>query len=559
MAVARGQDLDSTLLAIVGAACALAGARYGALGVLGRDRRIARFITHGIAPALVERIGPFPTGRGILGVLIDEATPLRLRDIADDPRSVGFPPHHPPMASFLGVPVMARGEVFGNLYLTEKEGAEEFSQEDERTLVMFAAQAGVAIEDARLRAEMGHQLEELRRAAEARAAVSQIAQSILRERDVERVLRLLAERAAELVDARIAGIGLPEEESRTVNYVACAGPGAAALSGRSFPIDGSPSGAVLVTGQPCRLDDAAAAAELFPALSERIVEQLLVVALPGPESPLGVLLTGDKAGGETFTGEDEELLSLLGALGAIALQNARAFRREQDRARELVRLERAEERRAAELEARRRAAAAQEEERRRIAQDLHDRIGGMLTGGALMLKELEKRVRRLDDPGGELAASIEELRLHFGTTMDDLRDVIGDLHPRVLEQQGLEAALQRLCGSVDRRADLPVYLTAEPGIESIGGELAMAAFRIAQEALTNCARHSQASRVRVSASAADTQFTLVVEDDGIGADGAVSDYGLDGMRQRAALVGGTLRLEQVVPNGTRVVFTAPLD
>ena len=506
-----------------------------------------------------ERIGPFPTGRGILGVLIDEAVPLRLQNIADDPRSVGFPAHHPPMASFLGVPVVARGEVFGNLYLTEKEGAEQFSEEDERTLVMFAAQAGVAIEDARLRAELRQQLDELRRAADARAAVSQIALSILRERDVERVLRLLAERAAELVDAGVAGIGLPDEESGEIHFVACVGPGAADLAGRSFPIDGSPSGAVLVTGQPCRLDDAAAAASLFPARGERVMDQMLIVPLPGAESPVGVLLTGDRAEGGVFTREDEELLSLLGALGAIALQNARAFRRERDRARDLVRLERAEERRAAELEARRRAATAQDEERRRIAQDLHDRIGGMLTGGALMLRQLEKRIRRLDDPGGEIAASIEELRLHFGATMDDLRDVIGDLHPRVLEQQGLEAALERLCGSIDRRADLPVYLTAEPGIGSVRGDLAMAAFRIAQEALTNCARHSQASRVRVSAGVGEAMFTLVVEDDGVGVDGSVPDYGLEGMRQRAAMVGGTLRLEPVVPTGTRVVFTAPLD
>src|SRR3954454_7911103 len=190
-------DLDTTLNAIVDAARGLTGARYGALGVLGPDRRIARFIVSGISQELIERLGPFPTGRGILGVLIDDERPVRLRDLGADPRSSGFPPHHPPMTSFLGVPVRARGKVFGNLYLTEAPSG-EFSEEDEKLLVLLATHAGIAVDHAQTFLEAQQQAEDARRAARARASIAGIAATILRERDIGEVMTALAGEARDL-------------------------------------------------------------------------------------------------------------------------------------------------------------------------------------------------------------------------------------------------------------------------------------------------------------------------------------------------------------------------
>src|SRR5262249_45833295 len=160
----------------------------------GPDRRIARFIVSGMTQEVVDRIGPFPTGRGILGVLIDEERPVRLRDLGADPRSTGFPPHHPAMTSFLGVPVRARGKVFGHLSLTEAPSG-EFSEEDEKLLVLLAAHAGIAVDHAQTFAEAQQQAEDARRAARARASIAGIATTILRERDVSQVMAALAAEA----------------------------------------------------------------------------------------------------------------------------------------------------------------------------------------------------------------------------------------------------------------------------------------------------------------------------------------------------------------------------
>ena len=202
LALSSELSLPVILQRIVDLAADLTGARYGALGVLGPDGTISEFITTGVSEAERAAIGHIPVGRGILGVLIEDASPLRLREIAEDPRSVGFPANHPPMRSFLGAPVSARGQVFGNLYLTEKHDAEAFTDEDERALVMLAGQAGVAIENARL-------YEEARDRARRLEAVREIATAILDGTDPDRVLGLVARHARELVGADLATLADP--------------------------------------------------------------------------------------------------------------------------------------------------------------------------------------------------------------------------------------------------------------------------------------------------------------------------------------------------------------
>src|SRR5919199_1806324 len=248
LALASELSLPVILQRIVDLAAALTGARYGALGVLGPDGAITEFITTGVTEAERAAIGHIPVGRGILGVLIEDATPLRLRDIAEDPRSVGFPPNHPPMRSFLGAPVSARGQVFGNLYLTEKQDAGAFTDQDERALVMLAGQAGVAIENARLYQDAHDRARRLE-------AVREIATAILAGTDPDQVLGLVARHARELVGADLATLAVPAGPGELA-VGAADGVHAAELAGTVFPVEGSVSGEVIRTGKTVVLADA---------------------------------------------------------------------------------------------------------------------------------------------------------------------------------------------------------------------------------------------------------------------------------------------------------------
>jgi signal transduction protein with GAF and PtsI domain len=225
IALSSELSLDALLQRIVETAAEITGARYAALGVIDRTgQALERFLTTGIDPETQAAIGDLPHGRGILGVLIRDAQPLRLADLSDDPRSVGFPPNHPAMRSFLGVPVMAGGAVFGNLYLTERaEG--EFTEEDEQIATLLAAQAGVAIQNARLYARMNEHAEALRRALGDLSSVSVINESILSGQPRERVLTVIAERAAESLGVRLVAVAIPDADGAGSTYVAAAGTG----------------------------------------------------------------------------------------------------------------------------------------------------------------------------------------------------------------------------------------------------------------------------------------------------------------------------------------------
>jgi hypothetical protein len=243
-------ELDSVLQRIIELATRLTDARYGALGVLGRDRRIVEFVTTGMDPHVRAGIGDLPIGRGILGALIDEARTLRIPDISQDPRSFGFPPNHPPMRSFLGAPVKARGRVFGNIYLTERRGAEEFTEEDERTIEILAAQAGVAVENARLHEESAMRERRLE-------AMGEVAAATLEGRPVGEVLSLLTLRALDLLHADVGNVVVPSlDRPDHLTVLVAEGKGADALRGAVFPFEGSISGEVVRTGRPLAIGDA---------------------------------------------------------------------------------------------------------------------------------------------------------------------------------------------------------------------------------------------------------------------------------------------------------------
>jgi len=249
LALAADLSLPATLQRIVELAAGLTGARYGALGVLGRDGVITELITTGISDRERAALAHIPHGRGVLGVLIDDARPLRLHDIAEDPRSVGMPPGHPPMRSFLGVPVMASGRVYGNLYLAEKEGGEDFDADDQRGLTLLAGQAGAAIEAAQLHEEVQDRAQRLE-------AVRAITTAILAGTDTPEVLALIVGHARALVGADLATLALPVDDERLA-VEAADGLLAAELLGTVFPAEGSVTGEVMRTGKAVVLADAA--------------------------------------------------------------------------------------------------------------------------------------------------------------------------------------------------------------------------------------------------------------------------------------------------------------
>jgi signal transduction histidine kinase len=549
--VAGSLDLNETLQHIVEAARGLTGAGYAALGVLGPDRRITRFLTSGLTPEQIERIGDYPTGRGILGAVISDEAPLRLRDLATDPRSVGFPPHHPPMTSFLGVPVRAHGRVFGNLYLTEAPSG-EFSARDEQLLVLLAAQAGVAIGNAQAYEHARVQAEEARRSARARASLSDVAATILRERDAMKVMERLASEARDLVSARLVGIGLPEGLGTTMRFPIAVGERAEELRGREAPVDGLISGSSLMAGLPVRLAEGEAeAGVLRPIVPSRTQ---LVVPVVADGEPVAVIVAIDSSRVGGFTQDDQELLESLADLGAIGFEAARAFQRERVRSEAIARLRQLESESEARREGLRRVVEMQEQERRRIAQDLHDTTAGALAAIRMSLKQLER------DIGAEHAGRVQDARNDIALAIDDLRDLIADLRPKVLDDFGLQPALERLCDTVARRGDVPVRFEAIGDASAVPPDVATAAYRIVQESLTNALRHASAHLITVTSRTDDERLVVTVEDDGVGVreTPGPSGYGLGGMQERAAMVSGGVRLERPAAGGTRVRFEVRL-
>jgi signal transduction histidine kinase len=513
--VGIGSDLDlrSTLRRIVEAACALVGARYGALGVIGPDRLLSDFITHGIDPETHAAIGDLPRGRGVLGLLITDPRPVRMPDITEHPRSYGFPPHHPPMHSFLGVPVRTRDQVFGNLYLAEKRGADQFGDDDEEIVVALAAAAGVAIDNARLFALAQRRERWL-------AAAAEITGVLLGPVHRTRALRLIARRAREVAGAPLVLVLLYDERnaSYTIEVADGADPRAAKLGGRRVPVDSD-------------------RAELFGGDKYGIIDNLRDAAeWPGPV-PDGPAIAAPLAGSDALHGvlivaqgdgtdDDAGLLSIFAGQASLALERARA-----QEERELL---------------------AVLEDRERIARDLHDVVIQRLFATGMQLQsvagqagrpELAKRINAavddLDATIRDIRRSIFELRAPLGATLrSELRDAVD----AATETLGFRPTLD-VTGPVD---------TAVP--DDIMPEL-MAVLR---EALSNAARHAQARAVRVSVRVAGREVILQVEDDGIGIDPSLARSGLVNMGERAHDLGGTFEVGPGPDGGTVMLWRVPI-
>ena len=529
VALSSELSLDALLQRIVDTAAELTEARYAALGVIDRSgQNLERFLTTGIDEETHAAIGDLPRGRGILGVLIHDAQPLRLADIADDPRSVGFPPHHPPMRTFLGVPVLLRGVAYGNLYLAEKAGGGEFTEEDQELTQVLAAQAAVAIENARLYESSTRWLRHLE-------SLNEIGNALASELELAPLLALVARRLRDLVAARIVLIALPEPDGR-LRIAAAEGEGADGLVGMELERHASKAGRILERRRSERIDSVLEDPEVDQQAARRLgIHTGLYIPLVARGHGIGVVVAHDKEGADPrFTDDDLRLAETLAARAAIAVDLSERVSRDTVR----------------------RVVDAQELERKRLARELHDETGQALTSILLGLKPLEQLASTEEE-----RAAVTSVRELVVSTLQDVRRLAVELRPTALDDFGLAAALERLAEGFREQTGIEVDIAAQLGDGRLPEEVETTLYRIVQEALTNVIKHAEASRVSILLTRANGAVIAVVEDDGGGFDPAATrdgGLGLLGMRERLALLGGTLRIEAGAHHGTTVAAEVPL-
>jgi len=520
-------DPEAVLDQVLETAREITGARYAALGVLDRDRReLERFITQGIDAETHRAIGDLPRGRGILGVLIDTPRPLRIPSVGEHPKSYGFPPGHPPMSSFLGVPVLVRGQVWGNLYLTEKQGGGEFDAVDEESVVILAAWAAIAIDNARLYEAVAARRDELELAARRLEAARTIAVAVGAEMELENVLELIAKRGRALVEARSLVILLREGADLVV--AASAGVTERAIGAR-VPVEGSTTGQVLKSGTVQRIDDVSAHLRISAAqLGVVGARTALLAPLVYRGRGLGVLAAFDR-GAESagFSEDDEMTLRAFAASGATAVALAQTVQHERLR----------------------NSLEASEAERRRWARELHDETLQGLGGLRVLLSSALRRVER-----GDLAELLREGVCQVEREIENLRAIITELRPAALDEFGLVPAIEALVNRVSAIEGLTIECAVNlPGAgRRLGPQLETTVYRLVQEALTNVAKHAHAEHARVTVSTTGGRLEVEVSDDGTGFDpkDMTSGFGLAGMRERVQLSGGQLTVAPGSPGTT---------
>jgi signal transduction histidine kinase len=516
------QELDQRILLdrVLETAREMTGARYAALGILNEEHtELEQFLTSGVDEATHRAIGALPRGRGVLGELIENPRPLRLRDVGQHPSSYGFPVGHPQMRSFLGVPVAIRGKVWGNLYLTEKSG--EFTESDEEAAVILAEWAAIAIENSRLYETSERRRRELEKAFHGLEATRDVAVAIGGEIALEHVLELIVKRGRALVNARSLVIMLREGEELVVHSTAGH---VEEMRGVRLAIADSTSGQVLERRQAERITDVAARLRIAPEqFGVADPQTALLVPMVYRGEALGIMAAFDRGQqSEMFTEEDEQMLRTFAASAATAVALAQSV--QADRLRSSL--------------------AAADAERRRWARELHDEtLQGL--GGLRVL--LSSALRRGDPERAQQA--MREAVEHIEREIENLRAIITELRPAALDELGLRAAIEALLDRhreqsgclVESELTLPGPAAEEARLDP---EVETTVYRLVQEALTNVAKHARAETVRVAVSESGGELLLEVQDDGVGFDpeNTSGGFGLAGMHERVSLGGGTLNI-----------------
>jgi signal transduction histidine kinase len=516
LVVTSGLELDDTLRKIVHTAIELVDAQYGALGVRGHDDELVEFVYEGIDEQMREQIGHLPEGRGVLGVLIEDPKPIRLEDISAHSASVGFPPNHPPMRTFLGVPVRIRDEVFGNLYLTEKVGDQLFSEDDEVLVQALAAAAGIAIDNARL-------YEQARARQSWIAATRDIGTELLSGTDPAGVFRLVADEAHKLSGAVTTLVAIPSDpevpDAEATELVVVASAGEQIAAARDpIPVAGTAIGAAFVGRAPGRF------AGTDIGMGEP-VGSALVLPLRATEAVPGVLLALRGGAEQPFSPEELDMMSAFADQAAVAWQLAST----QHRIRELGILT----------------------DRDRIARDLHDHVIQRLFAVGLSLQGTIARARS------------DEVRQRLSGCVDDLQEVIQEIRTTIFDLHGGSSGLTRL------RQRLDEAVAAFPGsgvrtsarylgpLSVVDATLADHAEAVVREAVSNAVRHAAATTLAVTVTV-DDDLLIEVTDNGCGIGADVTGSGLTNLARRAADVGGAFTVQPGVEGGTTLTWRAPL-
>lgn len=521
LVVTSGLDLDATLRTIVHSATNLVDARYGALEVHDRENRLLRFVHEGIDDDTIAEIGNLPEGLGLIRLLIDEPKPLRLEDLSRHPASVGFPPNHPPMRTFLGVPVRVRGESFGTLYLTDKTNGLPFSEDDEVLVQALAAAAGIAIANARLYQQ-----------AKARQswieATRDIATELLSGTEPATVFRLVGEEAIKLTGADAALVAVPLDESTSADQVTellvietVGADNLNSLAGQTIPVAGTALGEVFVNSTPRQVDQL----ELDGMDGLMPAGAALLLPLRTPGAVAGVVVVLRRAGPGSFTDEQLEMMAAFADQAALALQLATSQRR----VRELDVLA----------------------DRDRIARDLHDHVIQRLFAVGLSLQGTVPRTRE-PEVQQRLSEAVDDLQ----AVIQEIRTTIFDLHGAA---QGVTRLRQRIDAAVGQFAGAGLRTTVQyiGPLSVVDSALADHAEAVVLEAVSNAARHAQATtlsvRIRV-----DDDLSIEVSDNGRGMPADVTGSGLVNLRRRAEEIGGEFLIEQLPAGGTQLRWSAPL-
>jgi signal transduction histidine kinase len=522
VAVGSQLELEIVLRQIVEAAVRLVSARYGALGVIGEGGRLAEFIPVGLEESQIAGIHHWPEGRGLLGELITNPRPLRLHDLGADPRSSGFPDGHPPMRSFLGVPVRIRDEVYGNLYLTEKQDGGDFDEEDESLVVALAAAAVVAIENARLYAEARRQQQWLRANAE-------VTGRLLSGDEPHEVLELVTQQALEMSGADLVVLVLPAGNRDELVIEHACGDGETQARGLVLHKQSSASGIVMASGKPLTIADFSTDPRVAEEAREHMTLGPAVLVPLGPAGDVrGVLTAGRHRGALPLAPPAVEMLITFAAQAGIGLELAE-HRKDSQR-------------------------LALFEDRDRIARDLHDLViqrlfaTGMSLQGVTALMTDTEAVHRVE----QAVDALDE-------TIRDIRSAIFALQSRgETERPGVRS---RILGVMEEMTDplgfVPALRLAGPIDTQVPGDLASQMLAALREALANVAKHAQASRADVTVEAS-TDLVLVVRDNGVGLTGTGRRSGLANLAERAAELGGTLRVATAEGGGTELEWRVSL-
>ncbi|MDG3010545.1 GAF domain-containing protein [Rhodococcus sp. D2-41] len=521
--IGAGLELDETLRRVVRAGMRLTGARYGALGVHGAGQVMSRFLYEGIDDETVAQIGRLPECRGVVGYLYDHPQPLRLDDLHTHPASVGFPAHHPPMRTFLGVPIEVQGTVFGTLYLTEKADAAVFTDEDERTVQSLAGAAGVAITNARM-------FEETRAQRQWLTAINTITTDLLAGGDPAATLQLVADRARELTGADQTFLAVPLDpdaapaEVDELVIAVASGPDSTAMSGRAIPVDGSSSGDAFRSGAPRRHDRLARdplgdnGGRYGPAL---------VLPLRAPRAITGVLVTLRLRGTLAFDEDELRVMTSFADQAALVLELAEAQHERQ----ELTVLT----------------------DRDRIARDLHDRVIQRLFAVGLAL---QGTVARAHSP--EIRGRIDESVDDLQTVIEDIRIAIFDLHGGgITGAAGLRRRIHQAVADLTAGTTVHTTLHLTGPLAAVRAPLADHTEAVVREAVANAVWHSGAAALTIELVVAE-DLSITVTDDGCGIGTPARRSGLDNLVARARECRGTFTVTEPDGGGTRLHWAAPL-